>query len=531
MRKWGARWATGMLAVVLACAGLAAPAAASIPAAASAPAPVVFILDASGSMVRETTPGVTRMDAAKKATTDTIGALPAGTPVGVLVFGTGTGNDDAQRAAGCSDVKTLAPLAPVDATALARSIGGVAASGFTPIGPALRQAVAMLPASGPANIVLVSDGVDTCAPPSSCEVASQVHRDHPQVTINVVAFGVDGDEAAQQQMTCIGRVGGGTSVTASNPSQLGSHLRAATSADPTRLSALGSHGVRFGMSLDEVRAAVDGAKLGEPRTVGGVVVILVDCGWGTVELRDGRVYAITPQDTSTPTAEGIAPGSARADVEALYGAPVPADAAAADAVVYQVQPGSRVGYRVTYDAANTVKYVIVCRCVAASAVSGDVPDWEVDFDGAGPLALGMDRAAALAAGLQDAKDGSGWVLTNAGGPVLHAAFTADGLVQVRIGGYKPQPGARLPHARGIRLGDSAATAIAAFPGGSYIRSLAGGLSQYVVTNRDGRMLTFDVQRGTAPGPVEDQIRAGTISGITIENAAITRSAAYLNPSR
>ncbi|QPE04981.1 VWA domain-containing protein [Microbacterium schleiferi] len=71
--------------------------------------PTIIILDASGSMIRETSPGVTRMDVAKQATVATIDALPDNAEVGLLVFGTGTGNTDAERAAGCQDVKTLSP--------------------------------------------------------------------------------------------------------------------------------------------------------------------------------------------------------------------------------------------------------------------------------------------------------------------------------------------------------------------------------------------------------------------------------------
>jgi Ca-activated chloride channel family protein len=91
---------------------------------------------------------------------------------------------EATCAAGCQDVTTtLSPLRPADAKALGTAVDGIQASGFTPIGPALRKAAAMLPANGPGSIVLVSDGVDTCAPPSSCEVAAQLHRANPPLTI------------------------------------------------------------------------------------------------------------------------------------------------------------------------------------------------------------------------------------------------------------------------------------------------------------------------------------------------------------
>jgi Ca-activated chloride channel family protein len=50
----------------------------------------------------------------------------------------------------------------------------VAARVVTPIGESLRQAAAALPADGPRAIGLVSDGIDTCAPPEPCDVAGEL---------------------------------------------------------------------------------------------------------------------------------------------------------------------------------------------------------------------------------------------------------------------------------------------------------------------------------------------------------------------
>ncbi|MFT4210439.1 MAG: hypothetical protein QM626_01090 [Microbacterium sp.] len=91
----------------------------------------------------------------------------------------------------------------------------------------------MLPSGEAGHIVLISDGVDTCAPPSSCEVVADLHAQHPSVDIDVVAFGVDDDEATQQQMTCIGGVGGGVTSSATDTTQLAAQLRAATSDGPS----------------------------------------------------------------------------------------------------------------------------------------------------------------------------------------------------------------------------------------------------------------------------------------------------------
>ncbi len=492
--------------------------------------PTIIILDASGSMIRETSPGVTRMDVAKQATVATIDALPDNAEVGLLVFGTGTGNTDAERAAGCQDVKTLSPLQPADAQSLNASVNSVTQSGFTPIGPALRIAMSMLPADQAGNIVLISDGVDTCAPPTSCEVAAELHHDNPLVNINVVAFGVDDDEEAQQQMTCIGGVGGGTAVSASNPDELLSRLKAATLNDRTVLSARGYEGIELGMTLAEVRSLIGDSEIIDTYRRDGVIIVVIDCGWGTVELRDDRVYSIVPADTATQNAERFGAGSTLASLEATYGAPVTADMSEVNTVVYQAQLGSRVGYRVTYDPnTDTVLTIIVCRCVS-SASATDAGQWEIDFDGIGPLELGMTEAEALEAApeLVETDDGR-WEIESIGLVAVTSEGTIESISVSRPpSSYAPGPsGAFLPHARGIRLGNPSAGLAGAFPGGTYRSYLVAGWTDYLVTDRSGHLLTFtaDGSSGFGDSSIENTMPGLELTAITVEDATRTLSAA------
>lgn len=502
--------------------------------AAEEPAPVVFILDASGSMVREISPGVSRMDVAKQATIATLESLPAGAQVGMLVFGTGTGNADAERAAGCTDITTLAGLGTVDSDALSAKVRAVKESGFTPLGPALREAAEMLPSGGAGQIVLVSDGVDTCSPPSSCQVAAELHRANPQLAIHTVAFGVDDDEAAQQQLTCIGSVGGGTAVLATDPEQLTARLRAAGDVESaTRLGLRGFEGVELGMNLDEVRARVDGADVGSPQTRDGVVVVLVDCGWGTVELRDNRVVAITPKDASTPTTEGITPGDTLDAATALYGPAVDDDTTAdGPSAIYQAAAGSPVGYRMVYDpATRTIRYIVVCRCVPWSALSGGVADWEVTFDGVGPLRLGMSTTEATAAvpQLVQGRSADRYEIPGTGDdPALTADFLHDALVHIAVGQAwvdTPVNGSRLPHARGIRVGESASIVQNAFPGGTYQSYVLDGVTAYIVSDREGRTLAFAVLGSStfSEAGMAEWFSTSALGAVTVEDAAVTRS--------
>ena len=169
--------------------------------------PVMVVLDASGSMNADDAPGP-RIDAAKNAVNSLIDSLPADTQVGLQVYGTGTGSTDAEKAAGCTDIKTLAPVGPLDAAALKAQVATVVASGYTPVGNALRAAADALPNEGPRSIVLVSDGEDTCAPPAPCDVANELHQQGIDLVIHTVGFKVDA--TARDQLSCIAQATGGT---------------------------------------------------------------------------------------------------------------------------------------------------------------------------------------------------------------------------------------------------------------------------------------------------------------------------------
>ena len=133
---------------------------------------LLLIVDASGSMQARLGDG-TRIDAAKEAVRDLVGALPRSARVGLRVYGSRVGNDDPRS--GCRDSELIAPVRRLDRARLRRRVGAVRARGFTPIGLSLLRATDDLPPGGSRNIVLVSDGIDTCAPPPPCKVARRIH--------------------------------------------------------------------------------------------------------------------------------------------------------------------------------------------------------------------------------------------------------------------------------------------------------------------------------------------------------------------
>lgn len=205
-------WAAGLLAVWLAVSAASvvpAPAAvaAQPPAGEAVQGSMMFVLDASGSMRDRLPGGGTKMDAAKAAMTTLVDGLPVNIEVGLAVYGTSTGASPGEKAAGCRDVRVLSPVGRVDREALREQVAGITPSGYTPIGHSLRSAAAELPDSGPRAIVLVSDGIDTCAPPAPCDVARGLDGAGVELAVHAIGFQVD--PSAREQLECVaGETGG-----------------------------------------------------------------------------------------------------------------------------------------------------------------------------------------------------------------------------------------------------------------------------------------------------------------------------------
>ncbi|MGM1322962.1 vWA domain-containing protein [Corynebacterium macclintockiae] len=184
---------------------------------------VAIVLDASDSMAeKDTNDGGTRMDAAKKAATDTINTLADKTQTAIIAYGSKESNAPDNRAKGCQDITTLAPLGNNKAEDLNNKIKDLQPKGYTPIGNAIKKAAEELGDSGKRNIILVSDGIDTCAPPPVCDVAKDIAGDGIDLAIHTVGFKVD--NKAQEELQCISEVSGGTYSSADDTEALSKAL-------------------------------------------------------------------------------------------------------------------------------------------------------------------------------------------------------------------------------------------------------------------------------------------------------------------
>lgn len=181
-----------------------------------------LIMDLSGSMLADDAGG-TRLDAAKRASTELIDSLPDDALLGMLVYGQRESSDESNRERGCQDIEVLSPVQKVDKEGLKSKIARLEAQGYTPIGNALRKAADELGPDGERSIILVSDGIDTCAPPPVCEVAKELAGQGVGLTIHTVGFKVD--EEARAELECVAQVSGGQSMTADDATQLADHMK------------------------------------------------------------------------------------------------------------------------------------------------------------------------------------------------------------------------------------------------------------------------------------------------------------------
>ena len=174
-------------------------------------------------MAEQDVDGGSRMDAAKQASHDLVNSLPEQANIGLLAYGMRESNAPDNRDAGCRDIETLVPVGKLDKDELNSKIDEMTPKGYTPIGNSLKAAAEELGDSGERTIILVSDGIDTCAPPPVCEVAKELAGDGFDLTIHTVGFKTD--EEARKELECVAEAGGGEFMEADDAGSLAESLK------------------------------------------------------------------------------------------------------------------------------------------------------------------------------------------------------------------------------------------------------------------------------------------------------------------
>ena len=172
---------------------------------------VMFIFDASGSMVTKAGTD-TRIGAAKKAMEITLKEMPKDARLGLMMYGHRRAND-------CTDIELVSPIGADDAAKISRTIQAVQPKGETPIAEALRQAARSFVAfKGQSNsIVLVTDGIEECKG-DPCAAAKELKAAGLDLKVHIVGFTLN--DAQRKAIQCVPDTTGGKYFEAKDPSGL-----------------------------------------------------------------------------------------------------------------------------------------------------------------------------------------------------------------------------------------------------------------------------------------------------------------------
>lgn len=184
-------------------------------------APIIVLLDTSGSMNDDDGAGTVKLRGAKNAVRDIVRTLSSTTVFGLRTY---------PATGGCDGGKFVRPPAPLtndygdnSAGSVLGDVEAITAGGNTPTGEALRALADELTAGGytAATIVLVSDGESTCSTPP-CDVAKELVAEGFAVTIPTVGFRTSATGA--DELACVAAATGGVNLEAGDSAELAEHL-------------------------------------------------------------------------------------------------------------------------------------------------------------------------------------------------------------------------------------------------------------------------------------------------------------------
>jgi len=176
---------------------------------ASAETNILFILDGSNSMWGQIE-GKAKIETAKSVLNDALSGLAGDVAPGLMIYGHRQKDD-------CSDVQLVAPFGSGSVAGIKSAVSAVSPRGKTPIANSLQAAGEAFAGreEDNNNILLISDGIETCEG-DPCAVAAELVQRGVNVRVHVVGFDVDDETRAQLQ--CIAEKGNGEYFDARNAS-------------------------------------------------------------------------------------------------------------------------------------------------------------------------------------------------------------------------------------------------------------------------------------------------------------------------
>ena len=184
-----------------------------------------LLLDVSGSMNERISSGGTKFAAAQRAVKRVADAVPAGTQVGLRVYGSEIAEPKEQNPKACTDTELVLPIGPLNRGKLFRAVDSFEAKGETPIAYSLGKAVDDLGSSGKRVLILISDGEESCDG-DPCPAARRLAKAGVDLQFNAIGLAVN--SKARKQLQCIAKAGDGNYYDATNTSDLEDAVRRIT---------------------------------------------------------------------------------------------------------------------------------------------------------------------------------------------------------------------------------------------------------------------------------------------------------------
>ncbi len=180
--------------------------------------PILFILDASGSMWGRLG-SVEKIVVAKGTLIELVGSLEDEQRLGLIAYGHRHEGD-------CDDIELMAPIASEQRASVIASIQSVNPKGKTPIVRALKEAAAQIQSlNEEVAVILVSDGKETCDE-APCDFVKTLRQRGVRFTLYVI--GLDVTKVEKEELHCLATAGGGSYVSAGSAAELQDALRILT---------------------------------------------------------------------------------------------------------------------------------------------------------------------------------------------------------------------------------------------------------------------------------------------------------------
>jgi Ca-activated chloride channel family protein len=142
----------------------------------------IIVLDASGSMWGQID-GRTKIDIAREALSGVIAKLPADTEMGLMAYGH-------REKGSCDDIEIIVEPATGTGPAILEAANALQFIGKTPLTESVRRAaLALRSTEEKATVILITDGIETCAA-DPCALGAELEATGVDFTAHVVGFGL-----------------------------------------------------------------------------------------------------------------------------------------------------------------------------------------------------------------------------------------------------------------------------------------------------------------------------------------------------